>query len=336
MAYQGTVELISGITPKNNGSFKLVNAADVYVSDNESLAQRLSSLDPSNYVSINTTSLINYYTKTDVDDRISAISSGGSIDLGGYATLESPNFTGTPTAPTALSSTNSTQIATTAFVKNVLGSYLTSADAANTYLTSASLSNYLTKAEAAQTYLTAEDLSDDYLTADDAAATYLSQTSATATYLTQSNAATTYLTQTDAANTYLTQTDAAATYLTEHQSLSAYAKKASPTFTGTPKAPTATNVATSTTQIATTAFVHNVVNATIKKVSITIPSGSTNYTYEDAWITADTECISHTLDISGINTPISWTFGVGAVSFSLESEISSSISFDFSMMNAPT
>lgn len=44
------------------------------------------------------------------------------------------------------------------------------------------------------------------------------------------------------------------TFLTSHQSLSAYAKLASPTFTGTPKAPTAAT-GTNTTQIATTAFV---------------------------------------------------------------------------------
>ena len=34
------------------------------------------------------------------------------------ADLESPAFTGTPTAPTAVSGTNNTQIATTAFVKS--------------------------------------------------------------------------------------------------------------------------------------------------------------------------------------------------------------------------
>lgn len=38
------------------------------------------------------------------------------------APLASPAFTGTPTAPTAATTTNSTQIATTAFVKNVVGS----------------------------------------------------------------------------------------------------------------------------------------------------------------------------------------------------------------------
>ena len=38
-----------------------------------------------------------------------------------YAPLNSPNFTGIPTAPTAATGTNTTQIATTAFVQNTLG-----------------------------------------------------------------------------------------------------------------------------------------------------------------------------------------------------------------------
>lgn len=45
---------------------------------------------------------------------------GVTVDLSGYATLASPAFTGTPTAPTAASGTNTTQIATTAFVKSAI------------------------------------------------------------------------------------------------------------------------------------------------------------------------------------------------------------------------
>ncbi len=33
MAYNGSIELISGLKPKNNGDFPLVNAPDVQVSD---------------------------------------------------------------------------------------------------------------------------------------------------------------------------------------------------------------------------------------------------------------------------------------------------------------
>lgn len=42
MAYTGSIDLISGIRPKNNGSFPLVNAADVYVDDNTRLPEALS------------------------------------------------------------------------------------------------------------------------------------------------------------------------------------------------------------------------------------------------------------------------------------------------------
>lgn len=43
----------------------------------------------------------------------------GSGDIS-LATLASPTFTGTPTAPTATAGTNTTQIATTAFVKTAI------------------------------------------------------------------------------------------------------------------------------------------------------------------------------------------------------------------------
>ena len=45
MAYSGTVDLISGIRPKNNGTFPLVNAHDVYVDDNTRLDTALSNID---------------------------------------------------------------------------------------------------------------------------------------------------------------------------------------------------------------------------------------------------------------------------------------------------
>lgn len=51
---------------------------------------------------------------------------GRTFDLGDfseYAKLASPTFTGTPRAPTASKTTNTTQIATTAFVKNVVADY---------------------------------------------------------------------------------------------------------------------------------------------------------------------------------------------------------------------
>jgi hypothetical protein len=73
--------------------------------------------------------------------------SGGSatvIAIGGpgaYATKASPTFTGTPTAPTAASSTNNTQIATTAFVATAVAAVDVSSQ----------LTNYALKASPALT-----------------------------------------------------------------------------------------------------------------------------------------------------------------------------------------
>ena len=44
MAYTGTIDLISGLRPKNNGEFPLVNAEDVYVDDNTRLDTALDNL----------------------------------------------------------------------------------------------------------------------------------------------------------------------------------------------------------------------------------------------------------------------------------------------------
>ena len=57
--------------------------------------------------------------------------SGGNkviTDVSGKADLSSPAFTGTPTAPTAASGTNTTQIATTAFVASAYSSKAASSD----------------------------------------------------------------------------------------------------------------------------------------------------------------------------------------------------------------
>lgn len=53
------------------------------------------------------------WSKTTVNPLISS-------NLTSYATLASPTFTGVPTAPTATDGTNTTQIATTAFVQNAI------------------------------------------------------------------------------------------------------------------------------------------------------------------------------------------------------------------------
>jgi hypothetical protein len=109
-----------------------------------------------------------------------AVTTGNlTVDLSAYAPLASPAFTGTPTAPTPSPGTDSTQIATTAWVKNfdyaptnsptLTGnpksvtpstgdndtSIATTAFVkAQNYITSSALTPYLTTADAASTYFT--------------------------------------------------------------------------------------------------------------------------------------------------------------------------------------
>jgi hypothetical protein len=109
-----------------------------------------------------------------------AVATGNlTVDLSAYAPLASPAFTGTPTAPTPSPGTDSTQIATTAWVKNFdyaptnsptltgnpksvtpsTGDNDTSIATTafvkgQNYITSSALTPYLTTADAASTYFT--------------------------------------------------------------------------------------------------------------------------------------------------------------------------------------
>lgn len=120
------------------------------------------------------------------------------------ADIASPTFTGTPAAPTANAGTNTTQIATTAFVQTAVSNLIDGAPAALDTL------NELAAA-----------LNDD--------SSYAS---------------------------------------TITNALALKADLASPTFTGTPAAPTAT-AGTNTTQVATTAFVKSAVDTAVGTGTIT-------------------------------------------------------------------
>ena len=62
---------------------------------------------------------------TEIDDEFEAI----ETSVGTKADLASPTFTGTPAAPTASAGTNSTQIATTAFVTTAISNGINSSSA---------------------------------------------------------------------------------------------------------------------------------------------------------------------------------------------------------------
>ena len=187
-----------------------------------------------------------------------------------YAPLASPALTGTPTAPTAAVDTNTTQVATTAYV--VGQGYLKSATASSTYapLASPALTGTPTAPTATagtsttQLATTAFVTTADNLKANLASPTFTgtpaAPTAAADTNTTQLATTAFVVGQAGSATPLVNGTAAVGTSLRYarqdhvHGTDTTRAPLASPTFTGTPAAPTAT-AGTSTTQIATTAFV---------------------------------------------------------------------------------
>ena len=157
-------------------------------------------------------------------DSINATAATLASDVALKSYINNPTFTGTPAAPTAPAGTNTTQLATTAFVFE-----------ANAGLRSAMLAN---------TASIAYDLKTNYapLLNPSLQGTPLAPTAAPGTSNTQ--IATTSYTD----NAVNTLSIAAFTAINLRSTI------ANPTFTGTPAAPTATP-GTNTTQLATTAFV---------------------------------------------------------------------------------
>jgi hypothetical protein len=206
--------------------------------------------------------------------------SGGSLDdylrqdtaSALYATISSPEFTGVPLAPTAASGTNTTQIATTEFVRTEISNLIGDApelldtlnelaaainDDENFFTTvTNSLSSKLDAGTASTIYLTQSDASDLYfpksasgglLTEQEASELYL-PLSASGGLLTESEAAELYLPISASSNL------SPEGYLTSSAAAALYAPLDSPNLTGVPTAPTA-SAGSSDTQLATTEFV---------------------------------------------------------------------------------
>lgn len=167
-----------------------------------------------------------------------------TTDLAAKAPLASPDLTGTPTAPTANSGTNTTQIATTAFVQSAVSSLINGAPTALDTLNElaaalgndASFASTVTNSLALKAPLASPSLTGTPLAPTAAVDTNTTQIATTAFVIGQG---------------YLKSTTASSTYATLN----------SPTFTGTPLAPTAAQ-GTDTTQVATTAFVKAEIAAT--------------------------------------------------------------------------
>ena len=150
------------------------------------------------------------------------------------APKDSPIFTGTPLAPTASAGTNNTQIATTAYVDSAISLENTLAEMDDTTITSVGDNELLQYDNSTSKWIN-QTLSEAGVASTSSLTTHTSSTSnphsVTATQVSLGNVT----------------NESKATMFT------------SPTFTGTPLAPTA-SAATNTTQLATTAYVTTAVN----------------------------------------------------------------------------
>lgn len=162
-------------------------------------------------------------------------------DVSGAAPLASPTFTGVPAAPTATAGTNTTQIATTAFVQ--------AAVSAGSVLSFNTRTGAVTLSAADVTGVGGALLASPTFTGVPAAPTA-------------------------AAGTNTTQIATTAFVATS------YAPLASPALTGTPTAPTAT-AGTNTTQLATTAFVTAAVSGVSGVASFNTRTGAVTLTAAD-------------------------------------------------------
>lgn len=160
---------------------------------------------------------------------------GLTASLTALAPLASPSLTGIPTGPTATSGTNTTQLATTAFVEAAVPSTLPP---------SGNASGDLTGSYPAPTLAVSGVTAGSYGSASQVSVVTLDAKGRA----------------TSAASTSIVLSQSAVTGLTA--SLSSLAPLGSPAFTGTPSGPTAVP-GTNTTQLATTAFVESSIPASL-------------------------------------------------------------------------
>ena len=70
-----------------------------------------------------------------------------------------------------------------------------------------------------------------------------------------------------------------------------------------------------------------------KKVTITLPYNVTEYTYENSWITTDTDCYAHDMATKAeINTTVSWVFSDGYVTFTFARALTEPVVIHFGMI----
>lgn len=186
----------------------------------------------------------------------------------GGAPIASPNFTGAPTGPTAAPGTSTTQLATTAFVTNAVSASTSGVVSFNTRTGPVTLLNS-DIAGAGGALLLSPNFTGTPTAPTATAGTSTTQLATTA-FVANAVAATAGVVSFNGRTGPVTLTIGDVTSV-------GGAPAASPTFTGTPAAPTAT-AGTNTTQIATTAFVTAAVTASTIPVPVPVAQGGTGQT----------------------------------------------------------
>jgi hypothetical protein len=168
------------------------------------------------------------------------------------AALASPTFTGTPAAPTAAADTNTTQLATTAYVVGQAGSATPLVNGTAAVGTSLRFArqDHVHPTDTSRAALASPTFTGTPAAPTAAANTNTTQIATTAFVIGQASSTTPVMDGTAAVGTGTTFARADHVHPTD----TSRAPLASPALTGTPTAPTAAN-GTNTTQIATTAFV---------------------------------------------------------------------------------
>lgn len=115
----GTIYIWDGSVWKVKSSAQAPSSSIVSYSDNAPVNPVAGQVWVESDVNVTTIDIATLYTKTEVDNALALKSN-----------LNSPTFTGIPSAPTAAAATNTTQIATTAFVRTEISNLIASAPAA--------------------------------------------------------------------------------------------------------------------------------------------------------------------------------------------------------------
>lgn len=185
--------------------------------------------------------------------------------LSSYAPLASPALTGTPTAPTAVDGTNTTQVATTAFVQSAItagGAGVSDGDKGDISVSGSGSSWTIDNQAVSYAKIQNVSTTNKILGRSSAGAGSIEEINCTAAgrSLLAGEDATAQKTTLGLENVNNTSDANKPVSAAQQTALDLKANLASPTFTGIPAAPTA-GAGSNTTQIATTAFVQAAVTA---------------------------------------------------------------------------